>query len=179
MTIPPSTDKDLWVSWDEYHRLIERLALKVYESGWKFDQVLCLARGGVRPGDVFSRIFDVPLAILSTSSYREEAGTVRGDLDIAKYMTMTKGPLAGKILLVDDLADSGVTLDKVTRHLSENFSGVTEVKSAVIWLKGCSSIRPDYYRDELPHNPWIHQPFEDYDALRPHQLSAWLKKFEQ
>jgi uncharacterized protein len=141
--------------------------------------VLCLARGGVRPGDVFSRIFDVPLAILSTSSYREEAGTVRGDLDIAKYMTMTKGPLAGKILLVDDLADSGVTLDKVTRHLGENFSGVTEVKSAVIWLKGCSSIRPDYYLDELPHNPWIHQPFEDYDGLRPHQLAAWLKKFEK
>ena len=179
MTMPPSTDKDLWVSWDEYNRLIERLALKVYESGWKFDQVLCLARGGVRPGDVFSRIFDVPLAILSTSSYREEAGTVRGDLDIAKYMTMTKGPLAGKILLVDDLADSGVTLDKVTRHLGENFAGVTEVKSAVIWLKGCSSIRPDYYLDELPHNPWIHQPFEDYDGLRPHQLAAWLKKFEK
>jgi hypoxanthine phosphoribosyltransferase len=179
MTTPPSTQNDLWVSWDEYNRLIERLALKVYESGWKFDQVLCLARGGVRPGDVFSRIFDVPLAILSTSSYREEAGTVRGDLDIAKYMTMTKGPLAGKILLVDDLADSGVTLDKVTRHLSENFAGVTEVKSAVIWLKGCSSIRPDYFLDELPHNPWIHQPFEDYDGLRPHQLAAWMKKFEK
>jgi uncharacterized protein len=176
MTDPKSTDKDLWVSWDEYHRLIERLALKVYESGWKFDQVLCLARGGVRPGDVFSRIFDVPLAILSTSSYREEAGTVRGDLDIAKYMTMTKGPLAGKILLVDDLADSGVTLDKVTRHLSENFSGVTEVKSAVIWVKGTSSILPDYFLEELPHSPWIHQPFEDYDGLRPHQLGAWIKK---
>jgi hypoxanthine phosphoribosyltransferase len=176
MTTPQSTDKDLWVSWDEYHTLIERLALKVHESGWKFDQVLCLARGGVRPGDVFSRIFDVPLAILSTSSYREEAGTVRGDLDIAKYMTMTKGPLAGKILLVDDLADSGVTLDKVTRHLSDNFSGVTEVKSAVIWVKGTSSILPDYFLEELPHNPWIHQPFENYDGLRPHQLAAWMKK---
>jgi hypoxanthine phosphoribosyltransferase len=176
MSTPSSTEKDLWVSWDEYHTLIERLALKVYESGWKFDQVLCLARGGVRPGDVFSRIFDVPLAILSTSSYREEAGTVRGDLDIAKYMTMTKGPLAGKILLVDDLADSGVTLDKVTRHLADNFTGVTEVKSAVIWVKGTSSIMPDYFLEELPHNPWIHQPFEDYDGLRPHQLAAWVKK---
>ena len=179
MNTPASTDKDLWVSWDQYNRLVERLALQVYESNWKFDMVLCLARGGVRPGDVISRIFDVPLAILSTSSYREEAGTVRGDLDIAKYMTMTKGPLAGKILLVDDLADSGVTLDKVTRHLAENFDGVTEVKSAVIWLKGCSSIRPDYFLEELPHNPWIHQPFEDYDGLRPHQLSAWMKKFDK
>jgi uncharacterized protein len=171
-----SDDKDLWVSWDDYHRAIERLALQVHESGWKFDQVLCLARGGVRPGDVISRIFDVPLAILSTSSYREEAGTQRGDLDIAKYMTMTKGTLAGKILLVDDLVDSGVTLVKVMEHLKENFTAVTEVKSAVIWVKGCSAIRPDYYLEDLPHNPWIHQPFDAYDGLRPHQLAAWMKK---
>jgi len=179
MTTPPSTDKDLWVSWDEYNRLIERLALKVYESNWKFDMVLCLARGGVRPGDAISRIFDVPLAILSTSSYREEAGTKQGDLDIAKYMTMTKGPLAGRILLVDDLADSGVTLMRVSEHLQEHYKDVTEVRSAVIWVKGTSSIKPDYHLVDLPHNPWIHQPFEDYDGLRPHQLSSWLKKFEQ
>jgi hypoxanthine phosphoribosyltransferase len=164
MNTPQSNEKHLWVSWDEYHRLIERLALKVHESGWKFDMVLCLARGGVRPGDVFSRIFDVPLAILSTSSYREDKGTVQGDLDIAKYMTMTKGPLSGKILLVDDLADSGVTLIKVMQHLKDNFEGVTEVKSAVIWTKGSSAFRPDYQMEELPHNPWIHQPFEDTTA---------------
>ncbi|MCG2583148.1 phosphoribosyltransferase [Massilia sp. TS11] len=178
MSTPPSTDKDLWVSWDEYNRLVERLALNVYESNWKFDMVLCLARGGVRVGDVLSRIFDVPLAILSTSSYREEAGRKQGDLDIAKYITMTKGPLQGKILLVDDLADSGVTLKKVREHLQEHFPAVDEVKSAVLWVKGCSEIRPDYYLEYLPHNPWIHQPFEDYDGLRPHQLTAWMKKFE-
>jgi hypothetical protein len=56
---------------------------------------------------------------------------------------------------------------------------VTEVRSAVIWVKGTSSIKPDYHLVDLPHNPWIHQPFEDYDGLRPHQLAAWLKKFEQ
>jgi uncharacterized protein len=173
-----STDKDLWVSWSEYHRAIERLALLVYESDWKFDQVLCLARGGLRPGDIFSRIFDVPLAILSTSSYREEAGTLRGDLDIGKYIAMTKGALSGKVLLVDDLVDSGVTLEKVQYHLKQNFPAVTEIKSAVIWCKGCSSIKPDFYLEYLPTNPWIHQPFEEYDGLRPHQLAAWLKKGE-
>lgn len=173
-----SDDKDLWVSWDEYHRAIEKLALIVYESGWKFDQVLCLARGGVRPGDIFSRIFDVPLAILSTSSYREDSGTKRGNLDIAKYITMTKGALAGRVLLVDDLVDSGVTLEKVQHHLKENFPAVTEVKSAVIWCKACSSVRPDFHLHYLPGNPWIHQPFEKYDGLRPHQLAAWVKKGE-
>jgi hypoxanthine phosphoribosyltransferase len=174
--IQESTDKDLWVTRDAYERAIVKLALVVHESGWKFDQILCLARGGLRPGDVFSRIFDVPLAILSTSSYREDEGTVRGNLDIGKYITMTKGALSGKVLLLDDLVDSGVTLDQVQRHLTTNFPEVTEVKSAVIWWKACSAMKPDFYLDFLATNPWIHQPFEDYDSLRPNQLAAWLKK---
>jgi hypoxanthine phosphoribosyltransferase len=70
--------KHLYVSWDEYHLLTERLALKVHASGWQFDQILCLARGGMRPGDVLSRVFDKPLGIMSTSSYRAEAGTIQG-----------------------------------------------------------------------------------------------------
>ena len=176
--MPVSTDKDLWVSWDEYHHAIEALALMVHESGWRFDHVLCLARGGMRPGDIFSRIFDVPLAILSTSSYREEEGTVRGSLDIAKYITMTRGSLSGRVLLVDDLVDSGVTLEQVQSHLRTNFPAVTEVRSAVIWCKACSSVRPDFYLQYLESNPWIHQPFEEYDGLRPHQLAAWMKKGE-
>jgi hypothetical protein len=28
----------------------------------------------------------------------------------------------------------------------------------------------------LANSPWIHQPFEAYDALQPHMLAAWLKK---
>lgn len=174
--MPTSDDKHLWVDWAQYHRLIEELVRLVYESGWKFDQVLCLARGGLRPGDVFSRIFDVPLAILSTSSYRAEAGTVQGNLDIARHITMTRGELGGKILLVDDLADSGVTLKRVQEHLSDEFPAVTEVRSAVIWCKACSVLRPDYYLEFLPTNPWIHQPFEIYDGMRPDVLAEKLRR---
>jgi uncharacterized protein len=167
---------DLWVSWEDYNRAIEKLALIVYESGWQFDQVLCLARGGLRPGDVFSRVFEVPLAVLSTSSYRGGNGTVQGSLDIGQHIALTKGSLRGKVLVVDDLVDSGVTLDKVLKHLQGSFTDVTEVKSAVIWWKDCSCMKPDFYVDYLPHNPWIHQPFEDYDSLRPHQLAERLAK---
>ena len=77
--------KHLYVSYDEYHSLIEKLAIKVHQSGWQFDTILCLARGGMRPGDILSRIFDKPLAIMSTSSYRADAGTTQGALDIARF----------------------------------------------------------------------------------------------
>jgi len=165
--------KHLYVSWDEYHLLVEKLALKVHASGWEFDQILCLARGGLRPGDVLSRVFDKPLGIMSTSSYRAEGGTIQGRLDIAKYITMPKGELAGRVLLVDDLADSGVTLNAVVERLRAT-PAISELRSAVIWVKGVSTCKPDYYVEMLETSPWIHQPFEEYDNLRPEALKRKL-----
>jgi len=162
--------KHLYVSYDEYHNLIEKLAIKIHRSGWEFDTILCLARGGMRPGDILSRIFDKPLAIMSTSSYRADAGTVQGNLDIARFITTPKGEIAGKVLLVDDLADSGHTLNAVIHQLRNNYQPITELRSAVIWTKGVSTFQADYSVETLPTNPWIHQPFESYDALRPAQL---------
>ena len=162
--------KHLYVSYDEYHNQIEKLAIKIHQSGWQFDTILCLARGGLRPGDILSRVFDKPLAIMSTSSYRSEFGTVQGNLDIAHYITTPKGEIAGKVLLVDDLADSGQTLNAVMAQLKTNYPSIAELRSAVIWTKGVSSFTPDYSAEFLPTNPWIHQPFEGYDALRPEQL---------
>jgi len=156
--------KHLYVSWGEYHELIERLALNVHASGWQFDQILCLARGGMRPGDILSRIFDKPLAIMSTSSYRAASGTLQGRLDLAKYITLPKGELGGRVLLVDDLADSGVTLAAVVQRLRE-VPTITELRSAVLWTKAVSIYTPDYFVEILPTSPWIHQPFEDYDGM--------------
>lgn len=175
-TMLSSDGKHLYVSWDEYHRLIERLALIVFDSGWHFDSVLCLARGGMRVGDVVSRIFDRPLAVLSTSSYRENSGTQQGHLDIARNITMAKGELRGKVLLVDDLSDTGVTLAEVVRHVRRSVPTINELRSAVLWLKGISTYRPDYHVELLPTSPWIHQPFEDYDAMRPMQLKQRLQE---
>jgi hypoxanthine phosphoribosyltransferase len=161
--------KHLYVSWDEYHQMIERLAIQVHRSGWQFDQILCLARGGMRPGDVLSRVFDKPLAIMSTSSYRAEAGTIQGRLDMAKYVTMPRGELAGRILLVDDLADSGETLKAVVDRL-RSMPQISQLRSAVIWTKGVSTYTPDYFVEALPSSPWIHQPFEEYDNISPEGL---------
>jgi uncharacterized protein len=162
--------KNLYVSYDEYHNLIEKLAIKVFQSGWEFDTILCLARGGMRPGDILSRVFAKPLAIMAARSYREGAGTVQGVLDLARFVTTPQGEIAGRVLLVDDLADSGHTLQAVMRELTTNYPAITELRSAVLWTKAVSQFVPDYCVEFLSTNPWIHQPFESYDALRPEQL---------
>jgi uncharacterized protein len=151
---------DLYLSWDEYHQTIEQLAVKIETSGWRFDQILCLARGGLRVGDSLSRIFHKPLAILATSSYRGEEERYRGQLTIAQHITMTTPSLGANLLLVDDLVDSGITLQKTIPWLHHHHPKVEIIKTAVLWYKAHSIYVPDYYVTYLPDNPWIHQPFE-------------------
>lgn len=160
----------VWISWDDYHRSIESLAKQVQESAWAFDHVLCLARGGLRPGDVFSRLFNVPLSILSVSSYREAGGTQRGELCISDKITTTADTLSGRLLLIDDLVDLGITLHRVKEWLPTRYPEINELRSAVIWYKESSTVRPDYFVHFVAGNPWIHQPFELYDQMAPDSL---------
>ncbi len=164
--------KDLYVSWDEYNRLIEKLIVKVHNSAWAFDAIVCLARGGLRVGDVMSRVFNRPLGVLFTSSYRDEEGMVQSHLQISENLCSAR-PLPGsRWLLVDDLADSGATLARVMPELRGRYPQIEELRSAVIWRKGSSAAQPDYEVEVLPTNPWIHQPFEEYDHMRAEDLKA-------
>jgi hypoxanthine phosphoribosyltransferase len=168
--------RDLVVTWSDYNRLVERLADTVHRSGFAFNQIICIARGGLRVGDVLSRIFDMPLAILSTHSYAADGGTVRGELVIAEHMTMTRPTLGDRVLLVDDMVDSGHTLEAVARTLPQRFPAIREMRTAVLWWKACSVYRPDYFVEYLAHSPWSHQPFEVYDRMEPASVAARLAR---
>ena len=161
---------DLYVSWDQYNESIERLAVALRNSRWEFNQIICIARGGMRVGDILSRIFRQSLAIISTQSYVGEAGDERGELTVARHMTMSSAALGDRVLLVDDLVDSGITLDVVKRHLLAEFPAIQEIRTAVLWYKACSNYVPDYYVSYLTESPWIHQPFEKYDMMKPDDL---------
>ncbi len=152
---------DLNISWEEYHHSIELLAQKIAASQWEFNQIICVARGGLRVGDILSRIFDRPLAIIAASSYNDERQ--RGQLVIGNQIAMTTQQLGSQVLLVDDLVDSGVTLKQVVAWISDRHPEIQDLKTAVIWYKACSIYAPDYYVSYLPDHPWIHQPFEKYD----------------
>ncbi|HVO86928.1 MAG TPA: phosphoribosyltransferase family protein [Casimicrobiaceae bacterium] len=171
---PAAAPPGLHVTWDQYNTLVERLAFTVHRSGYPFNQIICIARGGLRVGDVLSRIFEMPLAILSTHSYVADAGTSRGELVIAEHMTMTKPRLGDRVLLVDDMVDSGHTLAAVYKELPRRFPHISDLRTAVLWWKACSVFRPDFHVEYLADSPWIHQPFEVYDNLRPEALAQRL-----
>lgn len=164
---------DFFVSWESYHDDIEKLALKLHESSWEFNQIVCLAKGGLRVGDILCRIFDVPLAILSTASYGGPDNRMRGDITFSRDLSMTTANLGSRVLLVDDLVDSGQSLKRSIHWLESKYGFyIDELYTAVLWCKGCSEIRPDYYVTYLEDNPWIHQPFEKYEQMTLADLAA-------
>lgn len=154
---------DLNITWSEYHHKIETLAVKIYQSDWQFDHIVCLAKGGLRVGDILCRLYDVPLAVLSTASYGGEENRDRGRIKFSQHLS-TIQPLNGNILLVDDLVDSGISLAESLKWLQTNYrENIVDIRTAVIWYKSTSVKTPNYFVDYLSDNPWINQPFEKYE----------------
>ena len=160
---------DIFVSWEEYHKKTEELAIQVSNDGWKFNQVVCIAKGGMRVGDVFARLFNVPLAILSVESYRGSGNKKdeRSSVIFSRELAKTTPDLGSKVLLVDDLADSGITLKKSIDWLQHTYGFYLEepVRTAVIYYKSVSTYKPNYYIDYLKDSPWIHFPYEKYEGI--------------
>ncbi|MFS8831724.1 phosphoribosyltransferase family protein, partial [Synechococcus sp. R8-2] len=88
---------EISITWADYHRKIEELAVKVYESGWEFNQIVCIAKGGLRIGDTLARLFDLPLAILSASSYSGPGNRQRGQLTFSRDLAMTTANLGSHV----------------------------------------------------------------------------------
>ncbi|MCY4173858.1 MAG: phosphoribosyltransferase family protein [Cyanobacteria bacterium MAG CAR3_bin_5] len=163
------TAGELVVSWEQYHALIEYLALLIHDRGCPFDQVVALSRGGLRVGDVISRLFSRPLVVMAVSSYGGADGREQGSVRVGQSLAHTCPRLGSHLLLVDDLADQGTTLEAATTWLRRAVKP-DSLTTAVLWLKRHSALRPHIWAMELPASPWILQPFERYEKLTPADL---------
>ena len=94
-------------------------------------------------------------------------------------MSSTVQEMKGNILLCDDLSDTGVTLNKSIDWLKKYPAlkgNIKEIKTAVLWKKKDSTFEPDFCAQKLDSNPWIVQPFENYEEVRVEDL---IKKHQR
>ncbi|MCE2744931.1 MAG: phosphoribosyltransferase [Burkholderiales bacterium] len=154
----------LHIDYAQYHHLIDRVVQAVQQSGFLPDCVLGVSRGGLFLADGLSRSLRKPMAVIAASSYREEAGTSQGELQISASIAAVS-PVKGRVLLVDDLADTGHTMQALCGHLQAICPGISELKTAVVWVKPGSVFKPDFAAEYLESDVWIVQPFETRDFL--------------
>ncbi len=152
----------LHIDYAQYHDLVDVVVGQVKDSGYAPDLILGVSRGGLFLADGLSRSLQKPMAVIAASSYRDDAGTEQGELLVSASIASVV-PVQGQVLLVDDLADSGHTLTALVDHLRRFYPQISEIKTAVVWVKPVSSFRPDFVAQWLDSDAWIVQPFETRD----------------
>lgn len=154
--------EQLHVNYEQYDALIDQVIMQVRQASYKPDLVLGVSRGGLMLADGLSRALRCPMAVIAASSYQGDAGMQQGALQISTSIACCS-PVAGQVLLVDDLADSGQTLQALFHHLRGNYPAITSLKTAVLWVKPKSCFQPDFAAQQLQADYWIVQPFEKRD----------------
>ena len=110
----------LIIDWKEYNTIVEKLAVQIYDSGFKPDLLIGIMRGGAPIIDVLSRVFKLKCAYLAVESYSGKGiEDEQGDLIFSRELSSTVQDMSGNILLCDDLSDTGVTLNRSIEWLKK------------------------------------------------------------
>ena len=144
------------IGWEEFLKDIEQF-IKYIPLKPKPECVIGVARGGLYPALRASYKFGIPIAIVSVKSYANgKRGKVVIDADITN-----KSCIKGRVLLVDDLLDSGNTIKAVKDYLNKNFKNLDLFVSA-LYNKGISEYfgLVHHYWKPVP-NEWIEFPYEE------------------
>ena len=167
--IKKSMADKLIINFEEYTKIVEKLAIQIHNN-YKPTVLVGIMRGAAPIIDILSRILKLPTAYIVIQSYSGKGlEDQQGQLMFAREISsLAVNEDFNKVLLVDDLSDTGLTLNKSIEWLknygpTKNY--IEEVKTACLWKKKSSKFEPDFCPIKLDSDPWIVQPTEHYEEL--------------
>ena len=106
-----------------------------------------------------SRVISDFLHVMNLTSFKIEhyRGTQKNPTALIRY-PLARGVSGEKVLLVDDVCDTGNTFELASKHLEE-FMLLREIRTAVLHYKKTSSFIPDYYASRMVKWRWIIYPW--------------------
>ena len=129
----------LIITFDEYNKIVEKLAILIHNT-YKPTVLVGIMRGAAPIIDILSRILKLPIAYIVIQSYSGEGmEDKQGQLMFARDISsLAEDKDFDRVLLIDDLSDTGLTLNKSIEWLknygpTKNF--INEVKTACLWKK--------------------------------------------
>jgi len=162
------------VSLNDYADLVRQLATLLYQQqNFQVQQVVAVARGGLFPAEVISRCFGAPMATISAGSYPDVA-TRQERVIFSRDLTTSKPLVRTGILVVDELTESGLTLQETVSWLVAWYGlSRDEIRTAVLWHKTKSCHTPDFYVELVGPDsttgsfPWFVTPQEQSNLWLP------------
>ena len=170
----------LIVTFEEYNKIVEKLAILIHQN-YKPTVLVGIMRGAAPIIDILSRILKLPIAYIVIQSYSgKDTEDKQGELMFAREISsLANNEDFKRVLLIDDLSDTGLTLNKSIEWLksygpTKDF--IEEVKTACLWKKKSSTFEPDFCPIKLNSDPWIVQPTEHYEEISIKKIMEKNKK---
>ncbi|OLS29144.1 MAG: Xanthine phosphoribosyltransferase [Candidatus Thorarchaeota archaeon AB_25] len=149
----------LILSWRDVYTHCLQLSERIVNSGFIPDVIVGIARGGWIPARILSDVlYTTSLQNIRIEYYTDVAAKGK-EPKITQPLT---GSMKNKsILLVDEVADTGDTLQHAIEHV--NALGAKSVRSAVLHYKPTSIVKPDFFMVET--TSWTVYPWENRESI--------------
>lgn len=146
-------------TWPELDQVCLSLATRICESGQRFDRLVTLAKGGWPMSRSLVDFLHIPeVASIGIKFY---AGINKKMSQPEIYQDLPVAVKGERILLFDDVADSGESLVFTRDHLLNE--GVKSVSTASLYYKPHSVLKPDFFGETT--TSWIIFPFEVMESI--------------
>ncbi len=146
----------LWYNWREMRRDVNTLCREISLDKFDPNVIVGLSRGGLTPGVMMSHWMNKPFKPIKTALR-----------DFPEWEDYLPRKTDERVLILDDVCDSGVTFTRIREHIQKNALEEIncDVRFAVLWWNNEIEFEPDYYVNEIAKdstNTWIHFPWESW-----------------
>lgn len=146
-----STQKSFPVTWDQFHRDSRALAWRLQGLG-PFDAVVAIARGGLVPAAIVAR--ELNIRVVESVAVKSYDHQNQGEIKVLKAIsTDILDKSGGKILIVDDLVDTGATA-RIVRDM------LPGAHFATVYAKPKGREMVDTFITEVSQDTWIFFPWD-------------------
>ncbi|UJQ95357.1 xanthine phosphoribosyltransferase [Mariluticola halotolerans] len=145
--------KSFPVTWDQFHRDSRALAWRLMGEG-PFDAIVAITRGGLVPAAIVARELNVRVIdCVAVKSYDHQN---QGGINVLKAVDpeiIAAAKAGKKVLIIDDLVDTGAT----ARVVREMLPGA---RLATVYAKPKGLDMVDTFITEVSQDTWIYFPWD-------------------
>ena len=146
--------KKLWYDWREMRRDVNSLCREILLDKCDPNVSVGLARGGLTPGVMMSHWMKKPFKPIKTSLR-----------DFPEWEDYLPRKTDERVLIVDDICDSGETFHKIREYINERKENGVDGRFATLWWNCECNFEPHYYVNEIAKDStktWIMFPWEGW-----------------
>ena len=144
----------IWYKWKEMRRDVNTLCREIVLDKFDPDVIVGLSRGGLTPGVMMSHWMEKPFKSIKASLR-----------DFPEWEDYLPRKTDERVLIVDDICDSGETFHKIREHINERKENGVDVRFATLWWNSECNFEPHYYVNSIMKDTtktWIHFCWENW-----------------